>query len=206
MTALELIIATLPFAYFMFVASVTPGPNNLMLAASGMNYGFRKTIPHMVGVAVGFGVLMFICAYGVGRVYEAYPAFRVALNICAAVYMVYLAYKIATSGKVEVDENGQGQKPFTFLEAALFQFVNPKGWVMALASAATFLPQDQSLFIQSLIILAMVFLINFPCVGMWTLFGQAMAKLFASDKARRIINGLLAIMLIATIPMMIIHK
>jgi threonine/homoserine/homoserine lactone efflux protein len=167
MTLTELTLASLPFAWFMAVSSITPGPNNLMLAASGMNYGFKRTIPHMLGVAFGFGFLVFLCAFGIGAVYHTYPSLRMFLNAFAAVYMLYLAYKIATSGRPEFSGD-EGKRPMNFIEASLFQFVNPKGWVMALASASAFLPPEASLLQQSLVILVMVFAINFPCVGVWT--------------------------------------
>jgi threonine/homoserine/homoserine lactone efflux protein len=202
MTALEIAIAALPFSYFMFVASVTPGPNNLMLAASGMNYGIRRTIPHMCGVAFGFFFLMLLCTFGVGAAYHAVPQLRIVMNVLAALYLAYLAWRIAMAGQVSIDEKS-GARPMTFLEASLFQFVNPKAWVMALAATSGLMP-DVSIFAQVMILVAMAFLINFPCIGIWTFFGRAMAAIFKSDRARKIINIVLALALVATIPMMML--
>ena len=202
MTLPSLILASLPFAYFMAIASITPGPNNLMLAASGMNFGIRRTVPHMMGVVIGFTALMFLCAFGVGAAYHAVPEAHIVLNVLCAAYILYLAYKIATSGKPETN-NETGAQPMTFLQAALFQFVNPKAWVMALASASSLLPQV-GLAGQSLVLLAMAFLINCPCVSIWAFFGKGMAEIFTSEKSLRIINLILAALLVATIPMMML--
>lgn len=203
MTLPDLFFASLPFAYFMLISSITPGPNNLMLAASGMNFGIRRSVPHMLGVAIGFLTLMFACAFGVGAIYHAYPQAHIALNIFCAGYILYLAYKIATSGKPDAANPDSTAKPMTFIQAALFQYVNPKAWVMALASTSTLLPQT-GIAQQSLVLLIMALVISAPCVCIWTAFGKGMAALFTSEKSHRIINIILAVLLVATIPMMMI--
>lgn len=202
MTPLETAIAALPFSYFMFVASITPGPNNLMLAASGMNYGVRRSLPHMLGIAFGFFTLMLLCVFGIGAVYHAYPQVRIFLNVFAALYLAYLAWRIATAGQVKL-ENNSGARPMKFWEAALFQYVNPKGWVMALAAASTLMP-DVSIAAQIAILVVMAFFINMPCIGIWTFFGRGMAAIFKTERTRRIVNIILAIALVATIPMMML--
>lgn len=201
MTSAALFIASLPFAYFMAISSITPGPNNLMLAASGMNFGIRRTLPHMTGVVVGFTALMFLAAFGVGAVYKAYPQAHIMLSVFCAAYILYLAYKIATAGKPEAGTSGA--RPMTFVQAFMFQFVNPKGLVMALASTSTLLPHAP-LAQQCLVLVIMGFLINGPCVTIWAGFGTGMAKLFTSEKSHHIINAILALALIATIPMMLL--
>jgi threonine/homoserine/homoserine lactone efflux protein len=197
----ELFIASLPFAWFMAVSSITPGPNNLMLAASGMNYGFRRTIPHMLGVAFGFGFFMLMCLFGIGALYNAFPQIHIFMNIFAALYMAYLAYKIAMSSAPKSINTTKEPRPMNFFEAAAFQFVNPKAIVMGLASISAFIPAGTTLGQQIFIIAVMVFAINLPCVGVWTGFGQAMARLFTTEKTRRIVNIVLALLLLATIPM-----
>src|SRR5262245_10740350 len=97
----EIAIADRPFAYFMIIASITPGPNILMLAASGMNYGVRRTVPHMLGVAFGFFSLMLLCVFGVGAIYHAYPNLRIVLNVGAAAYLLYLSWRVATAGQIK---------------------------------------------------------------------------------------------------------
>lgn len=124
MDALSLAVV-LPPAYFYIVASITPGPNNVMLAVSGMNFGYRRSIPHLLGIASGFGLLIALCAVGVGALYETFPAIRIVLRVVGAGYLIYLAYRIATAGGTEV--SGEG-KPLRWHEALTFQFVNPKAW------------------------------------------------------------------------------
>lgn len=202
MTLPDLFFASLPLAWFMLISSITPGPNNLMLAASGMNFGIRRTVPHMVGVATGFMTLMYLCAFGVGAVYHAYPEAHVALNIFCAAYILWLSWKIATAAGPE--EKKAGSKPLTFLQAFMFQYINPKGWVMALASTSTLLPQVE-IGQQALVILVNALVISAPCVCIWTAFGTAIAKIFRSEKSRRVINIALGLMLVATIPLMLLH-
>ncbi len=199
----ELFIASLPFAYFMSISAITPGPNNLMLAASGMNFGIRRTLPHMAGVTIGFMVLMFLCAFGIGTVYNAYPQAHIVLNVFCAAYILYLSYKIAMSGKPDPADPDSVSKPMTFVQAFLFQYVNPKAWVMALASTSTLLPVT-SIAQQGLVLLAVSLLINAPCVSIWTAFGKGMAAVFSSERSHRVINIILAVLLVATIPMMML--
>ena len=203
MSFIEIMIATLPFFYFMFVASITPGPNNVMLAASGMNYGYRKTVPHMLGIAVGFGLLMFACMIGIGAIFEAMPALQVIMKICGAAYLTYLAWRVAMAGKIKLDGHVTKGRPLTFLEAFLFQFINPKAWIAVLASISALLPAGLNMFEYALIALAVTSIICSVSVNVWTLFGKVMARLFTSDKYRRAINIALAVLLIATIPMMV---
>ncbi len=204
MTLPELFFASLPFAYFLLVSSVTPGPNNLMLAASGMNFGIRRTVPHMAGITFGFMTLMFMCAFGVGAIYAAYPQAHFVLNIFCASYILYLSYKIATSGKPDPVDPDSTKKPMGFVQASLFQFVNPKGWVSALASTSSLLPHDATIAQQSLVIFATVMLLGVPSICIWTLFGKGMARIFTSEKSHHIINIVLALLLAATIPMMML--
>ena len=152
----DLFFASLPFMWFMLVCSITPGPNNIMLAASGMNFGIRRTIPHMAGVSFGFFVLMLMCMLGVGAVYAAYPPAHLALNIFCAAYILYLSYKIATAGKPDPVDPDSAKRPMNFFEATMFQFINPKGWVAALASTASLLPPEATLLQKSIVILVMV--------------------------------------------------
>ncbi len=206
MTAL--LLASLPFFWFFFVASITPGPNNFMLAASGMNFGYRRTLPHIAGVAVGFCSLMLLCMLGVGAVFQAFPALELALKIIAAAYLLYLAYLMARealrpASADGAEAEGARKRPMTFTEAALFQYINPKGWMMGISSTATFLPAGAIAWEKAAVIILAVILIGVPCIIVWTMFGKAMAVLFTSDKYRRFINLTLALLLVLTIPMML---
>jgi threonine/homoserine/homoserine lactone efflux protein len=200
----ELLFASLPFLWFMLVCSITPGPNNIMLAASGMNFGIRRTMPHIAGISFGFFALMLMCTFGVGAIYAAYPPAHIALNIFCAAYILYLSYKIATAGKPDPADVNSIKRPMNFFEGAMFQFVNPKGWVAALASTASLLPAAATLVQKSFVILLMTIVIGLPSLLIWALFGKAMARIFTSEKSHHIINIVLALLLAATIPLMMI--
>ncbi len=207
MTPAEFFIAALPYASFMLVAAITPGPNNIMVAASGMNYGYRRTLPHISGIIFGFATLLFVCMLGIGAVFEAYPQLEIVLKAIAALYLLYLAYRIALAARVNIEEKEERQKsarPFSFIEASLFQYVNPKAWVMGIAASASFLPPEATLTERSLIILLTILVCCIPSVNVWALFGKLMARLFTKDKYRRAINIALALLLVATIPMMVL--
>lgn len=169
---------------FAVVTSITPGPNNFMLLASGVNYGFTRTIPHMLGIGGGFLALLLAVGFGLGALFERVPMLFLALKIAGGAYLLYLAYRIAFSrslsrGKEEGDEDG---RPMTFVEAALFQWVNPKAWVMAVAAMATY--TDPSNFFISVLLVGLVFAVtNVPCVGLWAGFGVALRG-WLSDPAR----------------------
>ncbi len=199
---MDLLFASLPFFTFIAIGSITPGPNNLMLAASGMNYGYRRTIPHMLGIAVGFALLLVLCMLGAGAVFEAFPALKLVMKVIATVFMTYLASKIFMAGRVELEEDKS--KPLTFLQGAAFQFVNPKSWVVGLLAVATMLPEGASTVEKTIIILITIALTSAVSMNTWTLSGKAMARLFTKRKYRRIVNAILALLLLATIPMIVL--
>ena len=124
----ELLIALITFC---FVSSITPGPNNLMLLSSGLNFGLRRSISHLLGVAIGFSVMVLLVGIGVSQLFQSLPASYTVLKWVSIVYLGYLAYKIANNHTI--DEVASDAKPFTFMQAALFQWVNPKAWTMALS-------------------------------------------------------------------------
>lgn len=191
----------IPAAYLVFVTSITPGPNNIMLASSGMNFGYRRSLPHLVGIFSGFGLLLALCTIGVGALYESYPILRQILRVLSAGYLIYLSYKIATAGGTELKNSG---KPLTWFQAASFQFVNPKAWVMSLTFVSSFVPNLGSIWLEVAFVLVVGMGINFPCTSVWVLFGKAMARMFTSDRTRKLINYIMAVMLLLMIPILVL--
>ena len=182
-------------AVFAFVSSITPGPNNLMLMASGANYGFRRTIPHMLGIGIGFVVMILLVGGGLIQVFDAYPITHTLLKAVSVVYLLWLAWRIATAAPAET--GGATGTPMTFLQAAAFQWVNPKAWTMALTAITAYTP-DRSF--QSILIVGLVFgAINLPSVGSWTILGQQMARILQSPARLRAFNWLMAGLLIGSL-------
>ena len=183
-------------ALFALVSSLTPGPNNLMLMASGANFGFRLTIPHMLGVSLGFTLMVLLVGLGLAQLFQLYPASYTVLKIVSVFYLLFLAWKIATAGKP--DENiGISGRPFTFIQAALFQWVNPKAWTMALTALSVYSPSQN---INSVALVAMVFgAINLPCVSCWTLLGQQIQGLLSSPKRLAAFNVSMALILVLSL-------
>ncbi|MCW5714948.1 MAG: LysE family translocator [Bauldia sp.] len=185
---------------FAFVSSITPGPNNMMLLSSGLTFGFRRTIPHMLGVALGHAAMVLAIGFGLGEVFERVPQAYTALKIIGAGYMLYLAWRIATSGKVEAKEGNA--RPLTFFQAALFQWVNPKGVIMAVTVVSLYtVPAN---FTASLMIAATVFLLsNFVSVSTWTAFGSMLQRFLSDPRAVRRFNIVMAVLLVMSlIPML----
>ena len=180
---------------FSFVTSITPGPNNLMLLASGVNFGFRRSMPHMLGIALGHGLMVFLVGLGLLGLFQSWPPARAVLMGVSAVYMLYLAWKIAHSAAPGA---GMGAgKPLTFLQAAAFQWVNPKAIAMAFGAVALFAPGAD---VMSALMVATVFaLVNFPSVGVWTVLGQSLRRLLARPRVLTAFNWTMAALLLASL-------
>ena len=187
----------LPLLVYAFVTSVTPGPNNFMLLASGVNFGFARTVPHMCGIAIGFFVLLLAVGLGLGAVLTAFPALNIALKVAGGAYLLYLAYRIAMARSI--GKAGEtGGRPMTFLEAAAFQWVNPKAWVMAVTAMAVY-TDPEAPFLSVLLIGAAFALVNFPSVSVWAGFGTALRG-FLSDPVRlKWFNIAMGLLLAATL-------
>jgi threonine/homoserine/homoserine lactone efflux protein len=188
---IELLTALCSFA---FVSSVTPGPNNLMLMTSGANFGVWRTIPHFLGVVFGFVLMVILVGTGLVRVFDAYPLSHDILRVCSVVYLSYLAWKIALAKSPVAKSAG---KPISSLQGALFQWVNPKAWAMALTAVTVFAP-SQSLAAVGLIALVCG-VINIPSVFVWVLLGSKMQHLLNSDVRLRAFNYCMALLLLATL-------
>ena len=186
----------LGLALFSLVSSITPGPNNLMLMASGANFGFRRTIPHMLGVALGFTLMVLLVGVGLLQVFNAVPVSYQILKIVSVIYLLYLAWKIGTAAQLE-GEAGTVGTPFTFLQAALFQWVNPKAWTMALTAVSVYSPSQS---VAAMAFVAAVFgTINLPCVSLWTTLGQQLQGILTSPARLRFFNIAMAILLVASL-------
>ena len=181
---------------FSFVTSVTPGPNNIMLFASGVNFGLRRTMPHAFGIAFGFGILLAAVGFGLGVLLTQFPLAFTAIKVIGGAYMVYLAWRIANSGPVEV---GEGEsRPMFFYEAALFQWVNPKALVMAMVAMATYTSEGNYTWNVLLVVFAFC-AVNFPSVTVWAGFGVAMRRFLSDPVKLRIFNYTMAVMLVLSL-------
>ena len=185
-------------ALYALVTSVTPGPNNLMLLASGVNFGFRQTIPHMLGIALGFTAMVALVGFGLGAVLTLFPIVFNVLRVLALVYMVWLSWKLASSGSL-----GSGEakaRPMTFIEAALFQWINPKAWAMALTATTLYTVPD--MYYLSVILVAGTFgVVNLPSVSCWAGFGVALRGFLSVPARLRIFNvGMAVLLLLSTLP------
>jgi len=186
---------------FALVTSITPGPNNFMLLASGVNFGFRRTIPHMLGIGIGFFVLLLAVGFGLGAVLTAYPVLDTALKIAGGAYLLYLAWKIGSSRSLG-DGKATGAQPLSFAQAFAFQWVNPKAWVMAVTAMAVY-TNPQRPFLTVLIVGVAFALVNLPSVSTWAGFGVALRG-FLSDPVRlKWFNVAMGILLAATLVPMV---
>lgn len=180
---------------FAFVASATPGPNNMMLMAQGANFGVRRSLPAWFGVSLGHAFMVFLVGIGLIQVFDAYPVSHTILKVLSTLYMVYLAWKIGTADRV--DEGERTAKPITFLQAAAFQWVNPKAWAIALAAVTVYAP-DRSF--DAVVVVAGVFcLVNNPSVGFWVVLGQQMQRFLTTAKRLRAFNITMAVLLIGSL-------
>ncbi|WP_299846507.1 LysE family translocator [uncultured Roseovarius sp.] len=188
----ELLTALFAFA---LVTVITPGPNNLMLMASGANFGFRRTLPHMLGIGIGFPTMIFLVGIGVMQVFDLWPLSYTILKIFSVTYLLYLAWKIANAAP---PKNTQAEgKPLTFLQSAAFQWVNPKAWSMAL-SAITLYASGRDL--PAVLWVAGVYVcVSFLSTTGWTVLGQQMRRLLTNPARLRIFNTLMALLLVATL-------
>jgi len=186
---------------FALVSSITPGPNNLMLMASGANFGFRPTIPHMLGIGLGFMVMLLLVGVGLIGVFDSVPNSYETLKVVSVAYLCWLAWKIATAAPPDGTE--KTGKPFTFLQAAAFQWVNPKAWTMTL-SAMTLYAADRSF--GAIMVVTLVFgIINLPAVSLWTVVGQKMQILLTRQTRLRIFNATMAFLLMSSLVPVLFH-
>jgi threonine/homoserine/homoserine lactone efflux protein len=190
-----------PFITYTFVMSITPGPNNVMLTASGATFGFRRTVPHIFGIVFGFVVqLLAVCA-GLSVLFNRWPALQSALSWVGAAYLIYLGWHLLRRRDADAARHS---RPVRFLEAALFQFLNPKAWVMTLTAATLFLPHELGALLAGAYMALVMEGIGVPCMTVWALFGSALRNFLAAPRARVVFNAAMAMALVATAVMMVI--
>ena len=186
---------------FYFVMYVTPGPNNAMVLASGLKFGFLKSIPHMTGITIGHVTQLILVCLGLGKIFQIFPELQNILKILCAVYLVYLGYKIIGSfSKIKDDDS----RPLKFYEAALFQIVNPKAWTISSMAASGFLPKDGNLIMSILFISCIALIICPISISPWAAFGSGIKNLVKNNKIKVIIEFFLAFLLLITAILIVI--
>lgn len=189
---LAVLIALLGFA---FVTTVTPGPNNVMLMASGANFGFRRTVPHMLGIAGGVSVMAFLVGMGLMAVFQAFPVLGVVLKVLSVAYLLWLAFKIATAAPLK--DRAANARPMSIVEAAAFQWVNPKAWAMCLSAVTLYAPDRTVL---SVTIVAGAFaLVSLPAISIWAWLGTVIRQWLSNTARLRVFNAVMAALLVASL-------
>jgi threonine/homoserine/homoserine lactone efflux protein len=190
----------LPFITYTFVMSITPGPNNVMLTASGATFGFRRTLPHILGICCGFVVqLLAVCA-GLSALFARWPGLQTALGWVGAAYLLYLGWRMLGRSDAQAQASG---RPVTFVQAAMFQFLNPKAWVMTVTAATLFLPRELGYLVSGLYMAAVMEGIGVPCMTVWALFGSSLKGFLSAPGGRRAFNVAMALALAVTAVMMV---
>ncbi len=183
----------LPFTLFAIAGSITPGPNNIMLTASGANFGFRRSLPHVLGVCIGFPLMVLAIGLGLGRLFEEVPAIHMGLKVVGSAYLLWLAWRVASAGST--DRADAGARPLSFLQAAAFQWVNPKAWILAIGAISTFTRSGQDMAPQMLAIAGIFTIVGVLSTTVWTLLGVAIARVLTSPLALRTFNMVMGAML-----------
>ncbi|WP_434925861.1 LysE family translocator [Shewanella sp. HL-SH8] len=196
---MELVFA---IALFAFSSGITPGPNNIMLMTSGVNFGIKQSVPHLLGISLGFPLMILAVGLGMAAVFQTYPILHTIIKVLGISYLLYLSWLIANSSSKM--EGKKISKPFSFLQAAAFQWVNPKGWIMAVGAIATFTTVHQDLTPQVITIAGVFLCVAFPCAIVWLGFGVALKRILKNERQQRIFNISMAILLVASIIPMVI--
>jgi len=182
---------------FGVIAAVTPGPNNVMLTTTGLNFGIRRGLPHLLGICIGFPVMLALIGLGFATLFELYPILHEMIKIVGVVYLLYLAWKIAmTRGGVSEVEQA---RPINFWQAAAFQWVNPKAWIMGSSALAAYTTLDENFSLQVVIICITFTIITFPCAGIWLVSGAGLQRFLRDPHHLRLFNIAMALLLVASI-------
>ncbi|MGQ3094944.1 MAG: LysE family translocator [Roseateles sp.] len=178
----------LPLLSYCLLMSSTPGPNNMLLVASGAHHGYRRTLPAILGINAGGAVQTFVTCLGLGAVFVAWPLLHAALKLAGTLYLLVLAWRLAIAPAAD----GRPPEQLGFVQAALFQAVNPKSWVKAVTLASVFMPADLGVVGGALLVSLVGAVVGFPCVSMWALFGMGIARFLSSPGRRRVFNAIMA--------------
>lgn len=193
-------IDPLPFATYAFVMSITPGPNNVMLTASGAQFGFRRTLPHILGIGAGFvAQLLGVCA-GLATLFARWPALQDGLGWLGAAYLLYLGWRMLRRRETQAEAVA---RPVSFMQAAAFQFLNPKAWLMSITAASLFLPRGLDPVITGIYMAAVMEGIGVPCMAVWALFGTSLGRYIVAPRSRLAFNVSMALALAVTAVMMV---
>lgn len=185
----------LAFAAFCFVSSATPGPNNLMLMASGANFGVRRTLPHWLGIGTGFTAMVIVVGLGLMNVFEMFPIIYTALKVLSVAFLLYLAWKIANAAPL--GETGTVGKPMTFFQAVAFQWVNPKAWAMALTAITVYAPSQS---VVAIVTTAFIFgAINLPSCSIWMFIGRQIHRFLTDPLRMRVFNIVMSLLLLTSL-------
>jgi threonine/homoserine/homoserine lactone efflux protein len=185
---------------FALVSSITPGPNNMMLMASGANFGLRRTVPHALGVGFGFTLMIVLVGVGLMGLFDLFPILNTVLKIVSVAYLLWLAWKIANAAAPTTYGDARG-KPMTFVQAMLFQWVNPKAWTMALSAIALYAPDRN---VVAVLLVAVVFgIVNLPSTSIWAVMGQALRGWLSSPARLRAFNWTMAALLVGSLALLI---
>ena len=187
MLMIELII---PLTIFAIVATATPGPNNIMVTASGSAFGFRRSLPHLLGITLGFPLVLLAVGLGLGEIFQSNPQIHLFLKYAGAAYLLYLAWRIAQAGRPDSSETKA--RPLSLLEAAAFQWVNVKAWMVALSAIPAFTTIGGNYYLELGVIALIFAVVTIPSVSGWCMFGVAIRRLIQTDKTARIVNLIFA--------------
>ncbi|MDA9556042.1 LysE family translocator [Vibrio sp.] len=191
---MEWYLAVLLFA---LSTTITPGPNNIMLMSAGVNFGFKQSLPHLLGIAIGFPLMVAAVGFGFSTIFTLIPNLHFVIQCIGIVYLLYLSWLIARSHSQNF--NTTSTSKITFKKAALFQWVNPKAWVMAVGSIATYTASDANLSWQVIFIALSFFLVAIPCLSIWLMFGQLLSKCLSNPTYLRLFNYAMAILLVSSL-------
>lgn len=182
---------------FAISSTVTPGPNNIMILTSGLNYGVKNSIPHLLGICFGFPVMIIVIGFGFSVIFERYPLFNEVIKVLGVVYLLYLAWLIASSSPVSLE--GKTSKPLNFIQAALFQWVNPKAWVVATGAVSAYTSVSSDMFAQVISIALAFLIVAIPSLSVWLIFGVGIKKYLKSPKHQKIFNLSMSLLLVGSV-------
>ncbi len=187
----------IPIILFCFSTTITPGPNNIMIMSSGVNFGLWRSLPHFLGICIGFPVMVLLVGLGFGALFIHYPNLHEIIKVLGAFYLLYLAWQISRSHS-NLNSKNAG-KPLTFWQAAFFQWLNPKAWVMAMGAVSAYTSTQHSIMLQVLVITIIFLLMCFSCVGTWLCFGKSMSYALKNERSKIYFNYFIAGLLVISV-------